>query len=312
MKNHMNFTPILLLMLFMAAPNQGFAQMSTLVDVEKTFSGITRVEVSGGSLEIEYIGGQGNEIAVKAFLESTYQDQDILFVTIGDVLKISHKVNNTNKSWGNQRTKGHIRIQGPSQMDLEMKGGSGSVRIENVSNAQTNIAVGSGSVHARNIKGNLTANAGSGSLKLSDIHGDVKGRVGSGSALIEDLKGNLDYSSGSGGVIANRIAGVVNITVTSGYVKVNDVAELGDLKVTSGNFNAQNAGLGSKTKISGTSGNFRIQTNSQINDFNYSLNATSGNVTVGNSRGGKNLQINNNSATNIRGSITSGNISISN
>ncbi len=310
MKNHWN--SILLLMLIVAAPIQGFAQMSTLVDVEKTFTGISRVEVSGGSLEIEYIGNQGKEISVSAFLESTYQDQDILFVTVGDVLKISHKVNNSNRSWGNQRTKGHIKIQGPAQMDLEMKGGSGSVRIENVANTHTNISVGSGSVHARNIKGNLTANAGSGSLKLYDVQGDVKGRVGSGSAVIEDIKGNLDYSSGSGGVTANRIAGVVNITVTSGNVKVADVAELGDLKVTSGNFNAQNAGLGPKTKISGTSGNFKIQTNSQINDFNYSLNATSGNVTVGNSRGGKNLQINNNSATNIRGSITSGNISITN
>jgi len=312
MKSSIRLHLNLLLILLVASASQSFAQMRTLVDVNRTFSGINKIEVSGGSLDIEYLGNSGNEVSVDAFLESTNHDQDIVFVTMGNVLKISHKVNNTKSNWGNVRTKGYIKVRGPQSIELDMKGGSGSINVENVTGDITNLTVGSGSIKGSNINGNVLAKAGSGSIKLSQINGDVEGKIGSGSAEIKDVAGSLSYSSGSGGVKAYEIRGQVNISLTSGNAKLDNIAELGDLKLTSGNLDAKNAGLGPNTRINGTSGNFKIQTSSNIRDFNYSLSATSGNITVGNSRGGRNLSIDNGASNSIKGSITSGNISIVN
>jgi lia operon protein LiaG len=302
----------MLLFVMVASVNQSFAQMKTLVDVNRSFSGISKIEVSGGSLDIEYLGNSGNEVSVNAFLESTNHDQDIVFVTMGNVLKISHKVNNTRSNWGNVRTKGHIKIRGPQGVELDMKGGSGNLNVENVTGDITNLAVGSGNIKGSNINGDVYAKAGSGAIKLSGINGDVKGQIGSGSAEIMDVAGSLSYNSGSGGVKASDIRGLVNISLTSGNAKLDNVAELGDLKLTSGNLDARNAGLGPNTRLNGTSGNFKIQTSSNIRDFNYSMSATSGNITVGNSRGSRNLSIDNGASDSIKGSITSGNISIVN
>lgn len=311
MKTITKFQPLLLAIALLMGPIQAFAQLQTIVDVNRTFTGIKKIEVSGGSLEVEYIGSStAGEVSVNAFLESNNPNQDIIFVTVGDVLKITHKV--TSSNWNNNRTKGHIKMKGPENVTLDLKGGSGSVSAENVKSSETNLSVGSGSVTGNNIQGNVNVNAGSGSIKLSGIEGNVKGNVGSGSATFTNLKGNLAYSCGSGGVNASQIAGLVNISLTSGNAKLDDIGELGELKVTSGNITANNAGLGANTSISGTSGNFKIQTPSNLRDFNYRLNATSGNITVGESRGGKSLTIDNGASKDIRGSITSGNISIVN
>ncbi|MCH6233267.1 DUF4097 family beta strand repeat-containing protein [Cognataquiflexum rubidum] len=310
MKTNLKLSTLLLFFFSMAAVSPVFAQVKTLVDVTKSFSGINKIEVSGGQLEVEYIGGSQTDVSVNAFLESTNADQDIVFVTLGDVLKISHKVSNNN-NWNN-KTKGHIKIKGPVGMSLDMKGGSGSVYVENVSSETTNLAVGSGSVSAKDIRGDVSANAGSGSIKMYGIQGNVKGQVGSGSADMQDINGNINYSSGSGGISVVGVQGIVNVSLSSGNAKLENVSELGDLKVTSGNVSATNAGLGTETRFSGTSGNFKIQTPSNLREFNFNLNATSGNITVGNSKGGRNLNIDNGASTEIRGNITSGNISIVN
>jgi lia operon protein LiaG len=303
---------IFLMLLATLTPFEAFAQMKTLVDVTKSYNGISKIEVSGGALEIEYVGSPKSEVSVSAFLESNNHDQDIVFVTVGNVLKITHKTSSTKVTIGNTRTKGHVKIQGPEQMELDFKGGSGKINVENVSAAQTILSVGSGNLSARNINGDIRANAGSGSIKLSGVNGNIKGNIGSGSANIQDVKGNLEYASSSGGLTATSIDGVVHISLTSGNVKLESVTELGDLKLTSGNLNATNAGLGAATRINGTSGNFKIQTPSDLRDFNFNLIATSGNITVGNSKSGRNLSIDNGSEKSVKGSITSGNISIVN
>jgi len=312
MKTILKLSVLLVILVTMTISSGAIAQVKTLVDVTKSYNGISKIEVSGGALEIEYMGGQKAEVSVNAFLESNNYDQDIVFVTVGNVLKITHKTSSKKVTVGNTRTKGYIKIQGPEQMELDLKGGSGKINVKNVSAPQTVLSVGSGNLSARNINGDIKANAGSGSIKLAGVNGNIKGNIGSGSANIQDVKGNLEYTSSSGGLTATSIDGVVHISLTSGNAKLESVTELGDLKITSGNFNATNAGLGAGTRINGTSGNFKIQTPSDLRDFNFNLSATSGNITVGNSKSGRNLSIDNGSEKSVKGSITSGNISILN
>jgi lia operon protein LiaG len=313
MKNHFTIPLSLFFIGFIMLPFGASAQMKTLVDINKNYSGITKIEVTGGALEIAYEGNPAlEEVSVNAFLESNNHEQDIIFVTVGDILKISHKVNNSGSGWRNMKTKGHIKITGPKEMDLEMRGGSGSVLVDNVKSELTTIQVGSGRITGKNISGEVETKAGSGSIQLSNIQGDVSGSVGSGSAKIEDILGNVKYSSGSGGITATNVQGLLSVSLSSGNAKLENIGELGALRLTSGNLNANNAGLGPDTSINGSSGNFKIKTPSDLREFNFHMKATSGNITVGNSRGGRSLTLDNGAPYDIKGSVTSGNISIEN
>ena len=287
------------------------AQTKILVDVNRSYPKIQKVEVDGGSLEIRFVGSQRPDVQVEAFLESNYHNQDIVFVQIGGVLKITRKLETVSGNWNNIRTKGHIYVNGPETTEVVMRGGSGQIHLEQVKHPETIVQVGSGKVTAKNITGNLDIQAGSGNLNISGIKGNVQAKVGSGKAEIMDVEGEVNFFSGSGNVTIQNINGVVALAMTSGYAKLEKIQELGNVRMTSGNLNANEVGLGKATALYGTSGNIRIKTNSNLSDFNFKMMSTSGNVTIGNTRG-KTLQIDNKAETTIQGNITSGNISITN
>ncbi|MFT4857810.1 MAG: lia operon protein LiaG [Algoriphagus sp.] len=284
---------------------------NVIVDSNKSYSNIKSIEVNGGWLDVTYEGGSGSEVKVEAYLESNETNQDIVFVTLGDVLKISHERNNNNYSW-NSKNKGYIKITGPKEVALQLRNSSGSIVVNNVSNDETQLKVSSGKISASAIDGNLDIQATSGSLKIEGIKGDVIAGVTSGNADIFNVTGDVKYKSTSGSLDAENIAGEINISLTSGNARLNTIGSLGSLRFTSGNIRAENAGLGDHTSFEGTSGNFKVQTSSDLKAFNFSLKASSGNVKVGNISTGKSLEMDNGSSSWVKGSISSGNITIEN
>lgn len=287
-----------------------FAQ-NVLVDAKKNYPNIKKIEVDGGWLEVSYQGGLGSAVEVEAYLESNDSDQDIIFVTIGDVLKITHERKQNNYNW-NTKNKGYIKISGPASIALDLKSSSGSMRVAKVSNESTSLKVSSGRISASEIKGDLSIRATSGSLNIDGVEGNVVAGVTSGNADILNVKGNVDYESTSGSLTAYQISGELRVALTSGNAKLTNIGTLGSLKFTSGNIRAENSGLGPNTRLNGTSGNFRIQTPSDLKAFNFSLSASSGNLRVGGINTGKTLEIDNGAASWVRGSVSSGNITIEN
>lgn len=309
MKTIFKISPILMALLLFASVS--FAQQ-VLVDGNKSYSNISKIEVSGGWLDVSYDGGSGSDVKVQAFLESNDSDQDIIFVTVGDVLKISYERKNNSGSWGNNRNKGFIKINGPMAIALDIKNSSGTITVDGVTNDETNLRVSSGKVTATNIKGDLKVRASSGSLHIDQVDGNISAGVTSGNADIFNVSGDVDYESTSGSLEAEDIKGELSASLTSGNAKLSNIGELGNLQFTSGNIRASNAGLGDNTRFNGTSGSFRIQTQSDLKSYNFSLKASSGNLKVGGINTGKNLEIDNGASSWVRGSISSGNIVIEN
>ncbi len=309
MKKLFKISPVLVAMLFFATVS--FSQ-NVIVDTNKSYSNISKIEVSGGWLNVSYDGGSGADVKVQAYLESNNEDQDIIFVTVGDVLKISYERKSNSSSWGTNRNKGFIKITGPMAMILDIKNSSGTISVDGVTNDETNLRVSSGKVSASNIKGDLNVKASSGSLLLDEIDGNVIAGVTSGNAEITNVSGDVDYESTSGSLDADEIGGELSLSLTSGNAKLDNIGYLGELKFTSGNIRASNAGLNGNTKLNGTSGSFRIQTPTDLKSLNFSLRASSGNLKVGGINTGRNLEIDNGSSDWVKGSISSGNITIEN
>ncbi|MCH7398998.1 DUF4097 domain-containing protein [Belliella sp. DSM 107340] len=300
--------------LMMSNTSELYAQMQVLVDTKKSFEAINRLEISSSSLEVEYIGDPNmSVVSVEAYLESTQDGQDIVFVTLGEVLKISYQQNGLrNTSWGSNQTKGHIKIKGPENIQLSMNGGSGKIKINRVSSELTSLKVGSGHLEVANIRGNLETSAGSGRVDISDVNGYIKLSMGSGTANLSDLFGDADVSFSSGSFKANNVEGLLSLSVSSGNAKLSNVAQIGNVSISSGSVKAEKSGLSAMTNLKASSGSIKIYTDSNLNDYNYNLKATSGSLRVGDQRKGKTLQINNGSPNMVNGSVSSGSISIEN
>ena len=308
MKNLTKIITLGLSLLFIATISNA---QNVIVDAKKSYSNIKTVEVNGGWLDVTYEGGSGTEVNVEAYLESNETNQDIVFVTLGDVLKISYERNSNNSSWNN-KSKGYIKITGPKAVALQLRNSSGSLMVDNVANEETILKVSSGKISASGIDGNLEIQATSGSLKVDRVSGNVMAGVTSGNADLMDIDGDVKYKSTSGSLNAANIGGEIDVALTSGNAKLSNIGSLGSLKFTSGNIKAENAGLGDNTSFTGTSGNFKVQTPSDLKAYNFSLKASSGNVKVGNVSTGKSLEMDNGSGPWVKGNISSGNITIEN
>jgi hypothetical protein len=306
-----NYTRSGLLAMLLLVSTTWVAAQNVLVNTTKKYNNITQIEVESGWLDVSYQGGEGTEVSVEAYLESNISDQDIVFVTLGDVLKVSYKRSGEKYNW-NSKNKGYLKISGPQSMQISVKGSSGEINLTNLASENTVLKLTSGTVEAAQIKGNLTLTSTSGTLKASGIQGNVEARLTSGNAFLENISGKVSYESTSGSLDARDIDGELNVRLTSGNAKIENAKQLGKLFFTSGNVRAINSGLGANTQFTGTSGNFTIQTPSALNSFNYSLKASSGNLRVGGSSGTKSLELNNNAANTVRGNITSGNMTITN
>lgn len=301
--------------LILNLPILAAAQVETLVDIKKEYTNISNIEIESGMLKVSYEGdGAATHINMEAFLESNEdQGQDIIFVTIGNTLKIKYKAGTRGTfNTKNNMTKGHIHLRGPENIHLTLTSSSGTVNLKNLSSDLTTLKVSSGNLNLSNINGDVSLTGSSGSIKAHDIKGAVICKIGSGVAELSDVEGSLDFSSGSGRLKAKNIGGKVDVNLSSGSINLENIAELGSLSLSSGSIKAENAGLSADTKLNGGSGSIRIKTPTDLNLYNFNFNAGSGSLRVGNVSKGKYLDINNYSQNTIKGNIGSGSIAIVN
>jgi hypothetical protein len=275
--------------------------------LRKSFTGIDKLEIKTGAIEVQYEGHANLEkLDMEASLGSDENsDKRLVMITVGNTLKIAYDP--PRGDWG---VKKYIKIKGPSNIQLAIKSGSGSLLVSGVNAPVHYLEAHSGQIKILDIKGDLHLKASSGNIQLANLRGNLECQVSSGNATIEDVEGNMIFKATSGQLKANSVSGLLHAKLTSGNMKLNQIGELGNLEITSGNIRAEQAGLGDLTSLTGSSGNIQITTYSSIGDYNYDLNAGSGNIRVGNQSDRKSLQIQNGKTTTIRGRIGSGNISI--
>ncbi|MCH7403620.1 DUF4097 family beta strand repeat-containing protein [Belliella kenyensis] len=289
------------------------AQREILIDTQRTFQGVETIEIRSGGLEIVYAGDASiATVTADAYLESNQTKQDIVFVQVGNVLKITYKNEQSNVTWGNNQTKGHVKIKGPEQINLVVQGGSGKIDVTNVSSNITHFQIGSGRANLSRIKGDVELSMGSGTVDLKQVNGDVNFRGGSGRAEIAEVSGDLNVSFSSGSFQADQVAGNVSLQLSSGNAKLSKIGSIENVSVSSGSFKAEQAGLGENPNLKAGSGSIKINTNSNIEDYNFNMKAASGSIKVGDQRTGKSLLINNGSCKTVNGSVSSGSIAIEN
>lgn len=295
-------------------PSCGHTQMETVVDIERSFSGIEEIEVNGGFLEVTYEGRErDNEVFLNAFMESSQEgSHDIKYTVNGKKLKVELQRNGGTIGISNNTT-GFISLTGPENVKLSVTNSSGRMYISNVSHKDGIFKCSSGRMELKNLMvDNIDITASSGNIHGHLLGGNINCTISSGSVNLEKVDGNVTLKGSSGRFNVKEVQGKVNSTMSSGSVTLENINELGSVTVSSGRIKGTGVGLGPDTNLKASSGSISIQTEDELQDFNFNLSAGSGSLTVGNQKGRKNLNIDNQADATVRGAISSGKISITN
>ena len=305
----------LALIAFFIFPSCGYSQMETVVDIEESFTGIEEIEVKGGFLEVTYEGRDRNEeVFLNAFLESSQQGlYDIIYKKDGKKLTVELKNVGGSIGFANVRNTGFISLTGPENVKLSVTNSSGRMFISGLNHREANFKCSSGRMELTNLMvDNIKVQASSGNIKGSILGGNVNCTISSGSVNLERIDGNVTLKGSSGKFTVKEVQGKLNSTMSSGSVTLEDINELGNVSVSSGKIRGNRVGLGPDTYLKSSSGSISIQTDDDLDDFNFDLTGSSGRLTVGNKKGRKRMNIDNHSDATVRGSISSGKISITN
>jgi len=304
---------VIVLSALLLFPSCDHSPMETAVDIERSFSGIEEVEVNGGFLEVNYEGRESNsEVFLNAYLESNKRnDYDIVYRVDGNKLKVELK--RLQSSNGNNRNSGFISLTGPENIRLTVNNSSGRMYISGLNHKEASFKCSSGKIDLKNLMvDNIKISASSGSIEGHLLGGNVNCSISSGSVNLEKVDGNVTVKGSSGNFNIKEVQGKVNSSMSSGNITLEDIHELGNASVSSGRIKGTGVGLGRDTELKSSSGSISIQTNDNLDDYNFDLTGSSGSLTVGNQKGKKRMNIDNRSDATVTGRVSSGRISITN
>lgn len=307
---HLAILPMMLLFLSSCLSDD----LSLVSEFQEDFQGVTKVEVDGEFLEVQYVGESGRQtLNLDVQLRSNSNRKfEVEYRLTGSTLRVYLETNNRLFS-GSAKGEGVILLTGPRSMLLDLEAGSGKITVKNVVNPSASLQVNSGEIIAQNLAiPRLQLNINSGKGKLEDILGEIEANVTSGKIELLRVEGDVQVEVSSGEVIVKDHNGILNANANSGKIELTNVKGIGNVSVSSGQLFATNSGLSPQTALKASSGNIYIQTFSNLGDFNFNITTGSGSAKVGDAESSGALNINNGAANTIRGEVTSGKIEIVN
>ncbi|MBN3519440.1 DUF4097 family beta strand repeat protein [Algoriphagus lutimaris] len=311
-KNYIKIYYTFSILLALALLSSCSKDLEVVQSINQEFEGVEEVEIESGFLEVVYTGDPSlTSVSLSAMLESTnagrykieYREESGKLIIELDQKRVSNS----------GRDRGFIHLIGPERMGMNVEVGSGSATISNVETEVFDVMAGSGRLNIQNINSSLAnLTAGSGEVNVINLQGKTTVEVGSGIVEMKNIVGDVNLSGSSGKYQLNRIEGMVHAILSSGTIDLTDVESLGKLEVSSGRINAINSGLSNESLFKASSGNIKIQTFSNLIDYNYNLATSSGRVSVGDSSSSGTLKIDNGSPYTVSGTVSSGIIEIRN
>jgi hypothetical protein len=205
-----NIFSLFFLIIFLLSCSYSNAQEEK--EVEKSFSGISSIDLSTASGDCVIKKGSGDAVGVD--VTYSYDDKDYTpkMEKTGSRLKLEEKFHVNN-------TRGYSKwvITVPDGLELEFSTGSGNLDISGIKGAM-DYNSGSGDAHVENFDGEMKLNSGSGDFHFKNVKGDVKVNSGSGDHRIENCELSAKANTGSGDIEVNDSKGGYKLNTGSGDV----------------------------------------------------------------------------------------------
>jgi hypothetical protein len=204
----------------------GYAQQ-----IDQTFSGIDKIEISTGSSDCIVHKGSGNDVNVKLVHDRGENFKPTVRQS-GSKLVISEN------SQGKDQGKATWTLSIPNGLELDFNTGSGDFEASNLE-LELSLNAGSGDFTLHNLKGEIESNAGSGDLEVDTFSGKLQSNVGSGDLEVENADGDLALNAGSGDIQLSKINAEIDANVGSGDIGADQVILAGKSKFNSGSGDVQ-------------------------------------------------------------------------
>ncbi|MBC6400232.1 MAG: DUF4097 family beta strand repeat protein [Ekhidna sp.] len=267
---------------------------------------VSEVRVEGKFVDV-YVK-KGDEVYFKGVIRGNGDEGDYRFDTdvVDSTLIIRVIRTKNNYSWKNSRIKeARMDITIPGDVKLDIDNSSGDVFVANLRVSESKIEATSGDITLRNIIANLEVETTSGDIDIADLIGDSEIESTSGDQEFENVKGTIETRASSGDITFEDFEGDLDIKATSGDIDLRGGEGKLKVRTSSGNIDGVRVALTGDAYFDATSGDVKIDFTNDLDDLNFDLNATSGDLEVGSRKGEKRLIIERGEYT-VRGTTSSG------
>lgn len=307
--------------------------------VRESFQGVESIHVKGAFCKVDIQPATGRTVELDGELRSVRRvdglkihyalKNGLLDVWIEQPARITGQL------------KGYLSFEVPPGISIKVENVSGEVKVLGVGGENTILETVSGGIVAENIPANLQAKSVSGSIKTNTVSGTLHARSVSGALNLVSVGGIADVSSVSGSIVVKSVMGDIKSGNTSGSTNISEVMGIADIKSVSGsvsvtgvkgdvaastasgsievreivgslNLTSTSGGIkGSAVILTGnsnfksSSGSVDISFGNDLSGMTFDLRASSGSVSVGDTRGANQLNVGNGPIV-VRGTTTSG------
>lgn len=224
-----------------ASKNMSWKMESTSIHIDTLFSGITRLEVTGSSMNVNVHGHTQNEISLKGDLNwkakginAGSQYYSIRFTRKDTVLYVTVSIESEKKNKGvigYVSSEANLNFDVPENINLVIRDQFGDAVVSGLRGSICDLIVSSGNVTVNDIHTNVKVSETFGDFKAGSIVGNLNASISSGSATVETLTGDIVMSTTFGGQKFSQINGNIKTSASSGGVKINGMN--GDAKIAS-------------------------------------------------------------------------------
>lgn len=160
--------------------------------IERTFSGIEKVEITVGPGDAVFEKSSDN----KVYLTVTHDIDDYQPSIEQKGVRLRIREDNRSGSW---RGSAIWRFQVPDNTEISFNTGSGDLDVSGIT-SEVSVNSGSGDLNFRNFKGEASGNTGSGDIEFENVEGELRMNTGSGDVEGDNVSGYLSVNTGSGEV----------------------------------------------------------------------------------------------------------------
>lgn len=258
---------------------------NVIFDVEEIFQGVDKVTIDGRFCNVLVLEGN-QDVEFRGKIEGKKNaDITIEYKQSGSELDIW--VSKPNKNWYSS-LKGEIQIKLPKNTSIKVDNSSGNIRAEGIADAYCNLETSSGNIEAREISSeNLRVEASSGNIILYDIKANIRAEASSGNVSFENINGNVKAETSSGTVKLNTITGNIEAETSSGDIRLDDVNGALELESSSGDMTGNDIQITANSEFRTSSGDIQMDFQNDFEDFTFDLNASSGDLKIGEERAEK-------------------------
>lgn len=224
-----------------ASKNMSWKMESSSIHIDTVFSGITRLEVTGSSMNVNVHGHAQNELSLKGDLNwkakgihAGNQYYSLRFTRKDTVLYVTVSLESEKKNKGvigYVSSDADLNFDVPENLNLVIRDQFGDASVSGLHGAICDLAISSGNIDVNDMHTNIKVSETFGDFKGRSITGNLNASISSGSATVEKLTGDIVMSTTFGDQKFSQINGNIKTSASSGGVKINGMN--GDAKIAS-------------------------------------------------------------------------------